>query len=99
MMYRGIEYVVSENNVHVINSYQIKNDEIKRDFITHLLVNVKGLADCRSAQSMFNEWKVHNALYQRGKQVERTKDVDFEFNQKWYLAIAYWFVSKILKER
>ena len=99
MMYRGIEYVVSENNVHVINSYQIKNDETKRDFIMHLLVSVKGLADCRSQQSMFDEWKVHNALYQRGKQVERTKDVDFEFNQKWYFAIGYWFLSKILKER
>ena len=99
MIYRGIEYEAKGENIHVFNSYQVRNDEVKRDFIAHLLATTKGLVDCRSAQSMFNEWKAHNALYQRGKEVERTKDVDFEFHQKWYYAVGYWFLSKVLKER
>lgn len=93
-----IDYSVVGENVHVANSYLITDDNEKLKFIDFLLVNIDGLAEHRTAKSLFNEWKVHNALYQRGKWKNHTKDVDFEFKQKWYWKFIYWLFAKLLKE-
>ena len=93
-----IDYYVNGNNVHLVNSYLITDDTEKLSIIYFLLDKVDGLAEHRSAKSMMNEWKVHNALYQRGKYVEHTKDVDFEFKQNIFMKFGYWLLSKLLKE-
>ena len=99
MVYEDIEYSVSNNNVHVCNSYLVNDDRTKDVFISHLLETVEGLKEHRSKKSLIDEWKAHNALYQRGKFVSHTKEVDFEFKQKWYYAVAYWIVARLLKEK
>lgn len=96
MRYNGIEYNVSESNIHVFNSYIITNDEAKRVFIRHILETT---AIKRSEKSLFNEWKSHNIFYQHGWWQDHTADVDFEFKQKWWHKIAWWIVAHIMREK
>ena len=96
MIYNGIKYEVSENNVHVINSYIVTNDNAKREFLKNLLRTTEGLK--RSEKSMLNEWKAHNIFYQHGWFQDHTADVDFEFKQKWYYKVGYWLVAHLMRE-
>lgn len=96
---KGIEFTASSESVHINNSYLVESDELKLEIIRYLLANVEGFAEHRTEKGLLDEWRVHNALYQRGKYVSHTQHVDFEFKQKWYYAVAYWFVARFLKER
>lgn len=44
---------------------------------------------------MVNEWSVHNLLYSLGIQKDRTKDVDLNINQHWYIKVGYFLLSPI----
>lgn len=97
--YNGIEFVVSDTNIHIFKSYLVNNDGVKKQVIDFLFDYVDRLAKYRSKKSMFNEWKAHNILHQHGWWVERTADVDFEFHQKWYHKVGYWLVAHLMREK
>lgn len=99
MEYMGITFQVSSNNIHVVKSCEVHNHDIKREFIRHLFEVVPNLDQHRTPKSMFREWKAHNVLHQYNISVERTRDVDFEFKQKWYYKLGYWFIATFFKER
>ena len=97
--FNGIDFVVSDTNIHVFKSHLVAGDGLKNEFIDFLLGFVEGLAENRTKKSLFNEWKAHNILYQYGLWKERTADVDFEFHQKWYYKIGYWLVAHLMREK
>ena len=97
--FNGIDFVVSDANIHVFNSHLIAGDDLKNEFIDFLFDFVEGLAENRTKKSMFNEWKAHNILYQYGLWKERTADVDFEFHQKWYHKVGYWLIAHLMREK
>lgn len=90
---------VSEHSVHIGNSFLFTNDSDKCRVLHQLFNEYPQVLKHRSAQSFINEWKAHNILYQKDIEQERTKDVDFELKQKWYLKIAYWFIAHFGKEK
>lgn len=49
----------------------------------------------RTNFSMINEWRVHNLLYDLYYKRERTKDIDLDYPQKWYLKLAYTLLSPL----
>lgn len=94
-----LEYVESENNLHIIDSYKVSNDNLKWSFVNMFYqVLTPKLNRHRTVKSLVNEWKVHNAFYNRGWSVNRTKDVDFEYNQNWFMTLLYAIASVIFKE-
>ena len=94
-----IECWVSDDSISIRDSYLVVDDELKIEIIEDLLANFKWFAYTRTAKDILNEWKVHNAFYQRGWQKERTKHTDIELKQCRGLRFAYTIASKLFKEK
>lgn len=94
-----VKYCVGEHGISIIDSFQVKDDDMKKEILTDICLNVEGLELCRTFKSMFREWKVHNIFYSRGWFKKRTKDTDLEYKQKRIVAWFYTIVSKLLKEK
>ena len=96
--YKTIYYNVSgdKSNVSIIDSYLIKEDADKNDFIKHL--HEIGLLTGRSEISLWREWKAHNILYQWGMFKERTQNTDLNENESWFRRLGYFFISLLFKE-
>ena len=89
---------VWDDNVHIVDSYRIKDDQEKLSLVRTIRMNAPDVWSKRTDKSLVAEWKAHNALYKRGKWVSHTKDVDLENNQSLFHKIAWFFVNLIYKE-
>lgn len=79
-------------NVHIPDGFLIG----KRDFDYILDIRASRadkhefmVFEKRSRFSLKMEWAVHNFLYKLGIAKVRTKDVDLDWPQKWYVTAAY----------
>lgn len=87
----------SQSNTKIIDSYKVKN-KWDMKFILYQIrdrVTKDKAIHNRSISSMVNEWSVHNLLYSLGIQKDRTKDVDLNINQPWYIKVGYFLLSPI----
>lgn len=86
---------ISENNVTIFDSFRVKKlDDMK--FIIYKLrggYSSKYAIHKRSVNSIVHEWRVHNLLYSLGIMKNRTKDVDLNINQPWYIKVLYLILS------
>jgi len=89
---------INDNHFTIFDSYKIKNDTYKFLFLEQILTDYPNIAKTRKTRTLLNEWKVHNAFYNRGWFIKRTKDTDFEYKQNWFLSLAYSLCSKLFKE-
>lgn len=86
---------VTENNTNIEDSYRIKSISdmqqvlymIQDECEPSLAINKRGIWD------MTNEWRVHNLLYALGIEKDRTRSVDLDINQPWYMTVAYSLLS------
>ena len=95
--YPNNEITFYPTNIHISNSFLIVDDEDKKHLIDCILTIKPNYP--RTKKSMLREWKVHNALYQRGIKVESTKDTDLEAHQKLIYKIGYFLASIFIRER
>ena len=49
----------------------------------------------RSDGSLRREWAAHNWAYSLGIKRDKTEDVDLNYEQKWYVKLAYFVVGTI----
>ena len=87
----------SQDNTKIIDSYKV-NNKWDMKFILYKIrdkVSKDKAIHSRSISSMVNEWSTHNLLYNLGIQMYRTKDVDLNINQKWYIKTGYFLLSII----
>ena len=49
----------------------------------------------RSENSIKREWASHNLAYSLNIKRERTADCDLNYEQKWYVRLAYWIVGNV----
>ena len=49
----------------------------------------------RSDNSIRREWAAHNWAYYLGIKRDKTADVDLNFEQKWYVKLAYFLAGTI----
>ena len=92
-----IECVIYDENIKIIDSYKVLDDEQKLIIIDDLLKTFKWFNDYRTREDMLNEWKVHNLFYKLKIKRSSTKDVDIEYKQNIFMRLAYWFFSKFAK--
>lgn len=95
-----IKYVISENNIHIENSYTIT----KEGYIKNILTNLKDkignhivFQKC-TINSLTKEWIAHNVLYKLHIARSHTKSVDLNI-ERWYRILCYniiYFVDKLL---
>lgn len=91
-----ISYKVTSSGVKLIDSYTVPRWRMGRE-----LLNIRAYTPTcplwgRSDKSIIREWCVHNALYALGIARERTKDVDLDYNPKWYMSALYWFLGAVV---
>ena len=90
---------VTDNNIHIVNSYLIKKRSDMQLVLTYLrcMYHENKVLKHRSNESMLNEWCSHNLLYNLNIQRDRTADVDLDYPQKLVYKIAYWILAKLYR--
>lgn len=81
----------SATNVHIKDSYTIKDDALKKKFLDLIIMKGKllGFEYKRTFNSWLCEWKAHNTLYNWGYKRERTADVDLNENESFLKRFIY----------
>ena len=72
-------YSITPNNLHIINSYDYRKDEMLYVFFKIYCRHLDSKVWTRSFDSLENEWCVHNALYRLHILRSRTADVDLNY--------------------
>ena len=97
MIELDIKAIVSDSCVTIQNSYTVDSRCVMRDILNDLRNDFSSsVFDNRSNTSMIFEWVAHNNLYKLHICRSHTKDVDFEYPQKWYFRLA-WFLLGFIK--
>lgn len=83
-------YSVAGDNVKIHDS-----QFVRKRYFRSTLERIKELHPAtdvwrRSLCSLKREWACHNFLWSYGIARERVKDVDLNYQQKWYVSLAYW---------
>lgn len=94
--YNNLVVDVDEYNIHIYDSYKVKNR-------SEMYSCIRFLRSCcdnyvlsnRSDCSLVNEWVGHNNLYSLGLYEDRTRSVDLDYPSKWYMGVI-WFLSSII---
>ena len=89
-----LDVLVSENNIHIYDSYLISSrkemkeqiSDIKSWYPSHPIFDIPEYI-------LIAEWCSHNLLYNLGLFQYRTKDVDLNYNKSWIEKIVYVLVS------
>lgn len=87
---------VTEDNTTILDSYRIKKYSDMRSVLYRLSTRVGEDYDIlykRTMPNLVREWRVHNMFYSLGIMRKRTKDVDFEVKQPWYMKALYFILS------
>ena len=90
-----MKYKILGDRVKLFDSYAVS----KKDFATELHVIQYMNPRCRlwhrSEKSLIREWASHNLAYSLNYKREKTADVDLNYEQKWYVKLAYLIVGNI----
>ena len=91
-----IMYEISDADLKIYNSFEVS----KRDF-RKVLKDIETEKPSysvwrRTKCGMCLEWATHNACYALGIKPSSTKDVDLNYPQKWYEALAYGIVGALV---
>ena len=98
LQYKGniLEVCDYEYNTHIKDSYRIRNISDMNNVLKLIRYEVAEdnyAINKRDIHSMINEWRVHNLLYSLGIMKDRTKAVDLNINQSWYVTLSYKVLS------
>lgn len=89
-------YKITTSNLHIEDSYLIEKRLFSRRLNSIKAIHPNSDVWKRSMKSLEREWAVHNALYSLGIEKERTRSVDLNYPQKWYVKFAYAVAGYIL---
>lgn len=98
-----LKVIVTEDNTTIVDSFKIKSSKdmkailskIRDKVSTDIALYNRAAIYNRSISSMIHEWRVHNMLFSMGILKERTKDVDLNINQRWYIKALYAIISPL----
>lgn len=86
----GLVCKITENNIHIEDSYQIKSKPKMREVLYAIQHNHPECSSFkRSYKSLIAEWRAHNRLYRWGIKRDHTADVDLNYLLKWYMELIY----------
>lgn len=86
----------SIDNTHIKDSYKVKRIKDMKGILLAIQHELEGndmAINNRSIDSMINEWRVHNLFYSLSIKKDRTKSVDLDINQPWYIKLGYKVLS------
>lgn len=88
---------IEKLNITITNSYQFNSKQMS-DILDYIMNKnyfkiLTAAGFTRSKTSLLREWKAHNYMYQKGIQINRTKDVDLNENESRWRRFCYFFLS------
>ena len=98
----GLHIIISTNNIHIEDSYTVVNPVDMRIVLNDIKNYINNNLDIdtpfnhRTIKSTMHEWITHNNCYKLSLWPDRTKSVDINFPQKWYIRLLYFFGSLII---
>lgn len=86
-------YTITDSNLQIVDSYQVSKK--KFDPFLNSVQAIHGDSNVwkRSRCSLKLEWATHNAAYAMHIMRSRTKDVDLNYPQPFYIQAAYTIVG------
>lgn len=90
----GISIYIGDNGINILDSYKIKKVKHMKEVLSQLSTNneyKKIKLDKKWLQIC--EWKTHNLLFNLGYKQERTKHLDLNEGNKWFIKLGYVFLS------
>lgn len=85
-----IKIYIGEIGINILDSYKIRKVKHMKEVLNKLATNEdykKIKLNKRWLQIC--EWKAHNLLFNLGYKQERTKHLDLNENNKWYINLGY----------
>lgn len=93
----GVKHIftIDSSNLHIEKSCIVPKGWF--DYALTTIQNAYPTSDVwkRSKGSLYREWSTHNMLYALGMWKGRTKAVDLNYPQKWYMKVAYCILGTI----
>ena len=86
---------ISKDNTTIFDSYKVKSPWDMTSIIYYIKAEAsdKMAINKRNISSMIYEWRTHNLLYTLGIMRDRTKSVDLNTDQPWYIKALYTIIS------
>ena len=86
-----IQYTLSKNNVHIVDSYKIRKKADMNGIVSAIRAEAlkQGFKYKRSNSSWVTEWRAHNYMYERGMERARTGSVDLNENESRLKLLSY----------
>ena len=86
----------SKDNTYIQDSYKVKRVDEMQGILRMIQSEVEDdsmAINKRGIWSMTHEWRAHNLLYSLGFEKDRTRSVDLNLNQPWYIKLGYKILS------
>lgn len=92
-----INYKVYKDNIHIENSYTIRNVSTMKYVLKYIKKNAPSDYQVKQMKitPMILEWSAHNLLYRLNYQPERTKSVDLNVGESRMHKIGYFFLGLV----
>lgn len=89
---------VTDTNIHIVNSYQIKSRTVMKSVLLDIKDDYPDIRVFkeRTMKSLINEWVGRNNLFTLHFFRSHTADVDLQVPVKWYEPIAWWLLSRVV---
>ena len=96
---RTIECLIETNNVHIKNSYLIRQPSDMKEILNIIRkwAAEKGFSYKRTVSSWVTEWKAHNILYSRCLERQRSGSVDLNENERKVILLSYKVLAKFYR--
>lgn len=80
---------ILSNRIKIIDSYKITDRDRMKQIIYAIQYNHPEVKFNRDINDLVHEWVAHNKLYKWKIKRNMTKDVDLEYEEKWYYRLIY----------
>lgn len=90
-----MKYKILADRVKLIDSYLVSKKKMGRELQSIRNIHPSCPLWQRTEGSMKREWAAHVLAYSLGFKRGKTKDCDLNYDQKWYVKLAYGVVGTI----
>ena len=80
---------ILSNRIKIIDSYTITDRSKMKEIIYAIQHAHPEIKFDRTYNLLVSEWVAHNRMYKWGIRRDKTKDVDLEFEEKWYNKLIF----------
>lgn len=94
-----IEYTLSKNNVHIVDSYKVRRKAAMKRFLRLIREEAKkqGYTYKRFESCWYLEWQAHNYMYDKGIERARTGSVDLNEDESRLKILSYAIMAALYR--